>query len=317
MTPLQTSATGTQIEVHSKRNVRFGYRDLEFPSVELGELRDSNSKLGDYDALQKRLDGDGYLLLRGFLDRDEILKVRNLLLSYMGDRGALTPGRPVLEGVMPKDGKSVRIMGNEAVTHHPLMLNVLESPKLFRLYEGLFGENCLTYDYKWLRAVGREKYTSAHCDIVYMGRGSQQVLTTWIPFGDATVENSTLAICVGSHDSPAFARVRQTYGKMDVDRDRTEGWFTADPMEIVEQFGGQWQTTDFYAGDILLFGMFTMHASTTNMTNRYRISADVRYQPASASVDDRWYGNLRTGHSVFGREPLRSIEEARRAWGLI
>lgn len=33
------------------------------------------------------------------------------------------------------------------------------------------------------------------------------------------------------------------------------GWFTTDPFEITDKFGGQWKTTDYRAGDVLIFGM--------------------------------------------------------------
>ena len=33
------------------------------------------------------------------------------------------------------------------------------------------------------------------------------------------------------------------------------GWFTTDPWEITEKFGGQWKTSDFKAGDVLIFTM--------------------------------------------------------------
>ncbi len=146
-----------------------------------------------------------------------------------------------------------------------------------------------------------------------MGRGSTNLHTTWIPFGDIPVDHGTLAMCVGSNHLDSFAPIRETYGQMDVDRDLIEGWFTKDPMEIVEKFGGQWATTDFRAGDVILFGMHTMHASTTNLTNRFRLSCDIRFQPASDPVDERW----REGGG--GHNPLetpRPIEEARVEWGV-
>jgi hypothetical protein len=47
---------------------------------------------------------------------------------------------------------------------------------------------------------------------------------------------------------------------MDVDRDHVEGWFSDDPREITEKSGGRWLTTNFSPGDILTFGLYTMHA---------------------------------------------------------
>ena len=56
-----------------------------------------------------------------------------------------------------------------------------------------------TYAYKWLRAVGCGEFTGAHFDSVYMGRGSQDLMTAWIPLGDIDVEQGTLCVCPGTH----------------------------------------------------------------------------------------------------------------------
>ena len=44
-------------------NIRFGYRNMEFPSADIIELRDNNDLLGDAPALHERMNEDGYLLL--------------------------------------------------------------------------------------------------------------------------------------------------------------------------------------------------------------------------------------------------------------
>jgi ectoine hydroxylase-related dioxygenase (phytanoyl-CoA dioxygenase family) len=150
-----------------------------------------------------------------------------------------------------------------------------------------------------------------------MGRGSERVHTVWIPFGDTPIEHGTLAICEGSHRLPGFQKLRETYGRMDVDRDNVQGWFSDDPLEILDNFGGRWLTTNFQAGDVLTFGLYTMHASTTNTTNRYRLSCDVRYQPASEPMDERWGGDTPKGHYAWQREgSVVSMEEARAKWGV-
>ena len=195
---------------------------------------------------------------------------------------------------------------------------MLESPRLFELYERLFGGPARTFTYKWLRAVGNEEATGAHMDHVYMGRGSQRVMTCWVPFGDIPVGQGTLAICVGSHNEPGFEKLRNTYGKMDVDRDRVAGWFTMKPREITEAFGGRWLTGDMRAGDLLTFGLHTMHASTTNTTDRWRISCDVRFQPADEPADERWVGEDPRGHDRWMSEPEKVVpmEVARARWGV-
>lgn len=293
--------------------IRFGNRDMTFPGGELGELRDSNELLNDMASLHQRIAEDGYLLLRGLIDRDKVLHARRRVLEFMDTQQVLTPNTPVFEGVMPKGGRGVPMMGRKSIGHSPDVLNVIESDELFSFFSRYFGEPALTFYYKWLRAVGNEGYTGAHMDYVYMGRGSANLHTVWVPFGDIPVDHGTLAMCVGSHNMASFARVRETYGQMDVDRDQVEGWFSREPMEIVEQFGGQWLTTEFRAGDVMIFGMHVMHSSTTNLTNRFRLSCDVRYQPASDPVDKRW---AKDGPGYQPADSVQPIEAMRTKWGV-
>lgn len=291
--------------------IRFGYRDTEFPGGELGHLRESQDALGDTAALWQRLDTDGYLLLRGFIDRQTVLAGRRIIMEALHAQQALAPDTPILDGVMPRGGRTARLR-SEALVQHPAVLEILENSALFDLFEALFGEPALTFNYKWMRAVGNDQYTGAHYDFVYMGRGSHNLYTVWIPFGDIPIEQGTLAVCRGSHNLNSFARIRDTYGRSDVDRDGIEGWFERDPMAIVDRFGGQWLGSDYRAGDIILFGMHTMHASTTNLTNMYRLSCDVRYQPASEPVDERW---KKGGIGHYG-STRRDMKTARAEWGL-
>lgn len=296
--------------------IRFCQDNFAMDSPEFGRLRDSSTLVGDTEALRQRLDEDGYLYLKGFLNRDEVLEARAAILSYMAEHEGLEPGARPLDGVMGQYGKSVHMMGRPPITHAPEVRAVLESPRLFELYRTLMAEPVKTFHYKWLRAVGNEEATGCHMDHVYMGRGSRRVMTCWVPFADIPIEQGTLAICSGSHSEEGFARLRETYGKMDVDRDRVQGWFTVHPREITETFGGRWLTDDIHAGDIITFGMHLMHASTTNTTDRWRLSCDVRFQPASEPMDNRWVGESPVGHDTPPEAATIPISVARQAWGV-
>lgn len=298
--------------------VRFGRQDYEFPSEELRELRESNDILHDPAALRERMAEDGYLFIRGLIAREKVLNARARILQHMDEQGTLAPDQPVLEGVMPRGGKQAHVIGKRGISHHPDVRAALESTELFEFWQRYYGEPVRTFDYKWLRAVANEEYTGCHYDVVYMGRGSRRLHTNWLPLADLPIEQGTLAICVGSHNLPSFQRVRDTYGNMDVDRDLIDGWFSADPREITQKFGGYWATTNFRAGDLLTFGLYTMHASTTNVTDRWRISCDVRYQPAADSMDERWVGETPIAHYAWNNpdNKLISMSEARESWGV-
>ena len=297
--------------------VEFQSKRLEYPTSSFGALRESNDALSDMDELSRRMRDEGYLFFRSMIDRDAVLDGRKRILEYMSEREALVPGEPILEGVMPNEGKSVNLMGNREITHTPELLRVLEAPELFGFFESYYSEAPATFGYKWLRAVGNEQFTGSHLDVVYMGRGSDRVNTVWIPFGDTPIEKGSLVICEGSHRLDGFSRLRETYGRIDVDRDNIQGWFSNDPEEILKAFGGRWLTADVRAGDVITFGLYTMHGSTTNTTNQYRLSCDVRFQPGSEPMDERWSGDSPIGHYAWMKDSgkrLITMEEKRAEW---
>ena len=301
-------------------NINMGTDRFEWPSSELGQLRDSHDLLGDWQAIHQRMNEEGYLFFRNFLERETVVKARQTILAHLEKKNNLAPGQPLLEGVMSPGAKTVSMTGYDNIVRHENLKGVFESPCLFDFFNRYFSEACCTYAYKWLRAVDHQAFTGSHYDTVYMGRGSQRLQTCWIPFGDLSPEDGTLAICLGSHREESFDRLRGTYGKMDVDRDNLFGWYTSSPREISQKFGGQWLTSDFRMGDVVIFGLHTMHCSTTNDSPNYRLSADVRFQPQADKIDDRWAGKCPEGHATVSRGsigkslPFKSIEEAKVAW---
>ena len=302
------------------QTVQMGEQWLTYPDGELGELRDSSDIRDDTEVLHRRIAEDGYLYLPGLIDRDKVLAARSRILEYMAEHEALEPGSRPLDGVMGEYGKTVGMLGRRQITHQPEVRAALEADELFDFFARYFDEPARTFDYKWLRAVGQAKCTGAHYDVIYMGRGSERLHTTWIPLMDIPVHQGTLCICRGSHNAPEFQRLRDTYGRLDVDRDGYGGPFTDKPLEINERFGGQWLTTNFAAGDVIFFGMYTLHASTTNTTDHWRLSCDVRFQPASDPVDERWVGENPVGHTNWKRArnsgESKTIAEARNEWGI-
>lgn len=284
---------------------------------ELGELRDCNRLLDDPAALRTQLAEDGYLLIRGFHPREEILAVRQQMLQILADAGRIDPDQPLVEGRI-RDGARSTFRGG--IGEAPGFRPVVEHARIMEFFARLLGGPTMTFDFKWTREVGTGDATGAHLDAVYMGRGTPNLLTCWTPWGDISPEQGTLAILVGSHRLPGWEQVHQTYGRMDVDRDHVEGWFSNDPRHLAATYGGQWATTTFNAGDILIFGMRTLHASTTNTTQRFRLSSDTRYQLASDPIDERWIakaGKPPIGHYGWHAAPLVPMADKKREWGLV
>ncbi|MWV47264.1 phytanoyl-CoA dioxygenase [Paenibacillus sp. HJL G12] len=296
--------------------VTIGQRELELGSQYLTELRSSHDILENTEALRARLAEDGYLFIRGFHDRDQVQSARMDFLRKLQATGRLDPKASLHEGVIGGENKGMMWGGSteELQSDFPHFLEMVNGSSVMSFFDRLLGGKAMTYDYKWPRAVAQGGNTGAHYDIVYMGRGTKNVYTMWTPLGDTPLELGTLAICLGSQH---FDPIKQTYGQMDVDRDQVAtGWFSEDPIEIVEKYGGRWATASFEAGDVIIFGMYMMHASLNNATRRFRISSDTRYQLASEPVDERWIGRKPKGHYAWGKSPQKSVADARKEWGV-
>ena len=290
-----------------------GQDELELGSKYLSTLRDANDLLEDMDAIHRRMDEDGYLLIRGLQKTEKIKAARQVVLDNLKTNDQLDLDQPADIGVAAPGKKGRFLGGAKQVTHTPEFLSVVESPEIMKFFEGFLDGPVLTYDYKWLRAVGPGDNTGAHYDVVYMGRGTKSLYTVWTPLGEVSYDMGPLVILVGSHQ---FDAVKETYGKMDVDRDHVTGHFTNEPIDMVNQYGGQWQTSEFHPGDVIIMGMYTMHGSLNNLTNRYRISTDTRYQLETEPVDERWIGKDPIAHYAWTEGETVSMEEARKQWGV-
>ena len=290
-----------------------GQDELELRGKYLSTLRDANDLIDDMDAIHRRMDEDGYLLIRGLQNTEKVKAARQVVLDNLKANDQLDLDQPADIGVAAPGKKGRFLGGAKQVTHTPEFLSVVESPEIMKFFEGFLDGPVLTYDYKWLRAVGPGDNTGAHYDVVYMGRGTKSLYTVWTPLGEVSYDMGPLVILVGSHQ---FDAVKETYGKMDVDRDHVTGHFTNEPIDMVNQYGGQWQTSEFHPGDVIIMGIYTMHGSLNNLTNRYRISTDTRYQLETEPVDERWIGKDPIAHYAWTEGETVSMEEARKQWGV-
>lgn len=289
-----------------------GIRELEL-GKELRVLRDANSLLGNSEALQARMIEDGYLLIRQFHDPAVVRAARQVVLTNLHENKQLDPAQPIDIAAINDRARGAFLGGAKAITHTPEFLSVVESQDVMHFFSDFLNAPALTYNYKWLRCVGHGDFTGAHYDIVYMGRGTHNLYTLWTPLGDIAYEQGPLAILHGSH---RFDKIKETYGRMDVDRDHVTGWFSNDPLEMTDTYGGQWLTSEFKMGDALIFGMFTMHGSLNNTTQSFRVSCDTRYQRADEPVDERWIGDNPIAHYAWTQGDTVPMQEARKRWGV-
>ena len=274
------------------------------------QLEDSNHLLGDISALRQQIDSAGYLLLRGFFDSALISRARTEILNYMSLQGALQPGTAIDQAVASSERRGVRFT-HSVVQQLTRFLEVVNSDQIMSFFDSFLGSPSMSLDHKWLRATPPGQNTGAHYDVVYMGAGSKELYTVWTALDDIPLEMGPLAVCLDSHQ---HQRLRETYGASDAHQNLLEGWFSHDPYELMEKLGFRWASTSFQAGDIMIFGMYLMHGSLDNMSDRFRLSCDTRYQLADAEVDWRHMGEI--PDHIPKAEGRISIQDARANWGI-
>ncbi|MDA0838317.1 MAG: phytanoyl-CoA dioxygenase family protein [Planctomycetota bacterium] len=294
--------------------VTMGEHQLDLPGKYFDTMIESNDIYGDAGAMQVRMEERGYLLFRDVLNKDTVMRARLQMMEALNDEGLLDENYPIIDGVAKDPSKGGFRGGSNRLTQAPAFVELVREGEVIKFFERFLGGEVRPYDYRWLRIAQPGKFTAMHYDVVYMGRGTKNLFTAWIPLGGVPIEHGALAVLEGSHK---FERVKETYGQMDVDRDNFQGMFSTDPVEVVDRHGGQWKTTFYNAGDLLVFGMYTMHGSLTNLSNHFRLSSDTRYQLASEPIDERWIGENPKSHYAWGKEATPTpTAELRKVWGV-
>jgi hypothetical protein len=282
---------------------------------EVVELRDSSPIRDDVEALRQRMTEDGYLYIRGFHPREKAERAANAVLSVIGERGGLEAGSRVSDGLVGTENRSFSFFREVAVAHSKEVLDVVDGRHSFEFFDRLMGGPTITFDKRWLRAIGHGGHNHFHYDSVYVGRGTLNRYTMWTALTNIPLDNGPLVIALGSDKCE---RLKQTYGSMDMDRDLIDPVFETNPREIVSRFGFKLATAHFQPGDCIIFGLFLLHSSAPNLTNRYRISIDTRYQLATDPKDERFFGanGQWLGNYYNKNAKLKPMAELRREWGV-
>jgi ectoine hydroxylase-related dioxygenase (phytanoyl-CoA dioxygenase family) len=279
-----------------------------------GFVRSSAEVLDQPAELARRLEDDGYLYIPGFFDPALIHAARASICERLAAEGSLDPALPAIDAVS-NPAKKFSYRGDLA-RHNAAIERVVYGPELLGFYEKLFGEPVRHFDHTWFRAVSRGQGTTPHCDLVYMSRGTHQLLTCWVPYGDIPLEMGGVMVLEGSHHQTERLK---SYLAVDVDsfcENRPKevekvkvnggwshpGYLSKNPASLREKLGGRWLTCpEWKAGDFFTFGMTLVHGGLDNQTDRFRFSSDTRYQRASQPVDERWVGENPPANSLAGK----------------
>ena len=279
---------------------------------QLREMTDSTHNLHQPDVLRATLARDSYLLLRGVIPPELVHGARAVVTSALHKQWQCidTSQHPHTYAAIPPPSttatshtSNVLLTGYQPVTHHPTTLALLHSHHLAALVTTLTNQPVSTFDTKWVRVMSTTHYTDEHTDYYRFQRNASGMLTVWVPLGDYAKEQGVLAVGVGSHrmveaEEREEADRRRRWEE-DGGREEKEGGGGGGGEEEKEGGGGgkeeekaelpkgyaacadtlPWVTTDVQVGDVIIFDIRTVHASTANEGNVYRLSMDTRWQP--------------------------------------
>lgn len=281
------------------------------PEAYLGELKDSSALIEDGAILRARIAEDGYLFLRGVLDRNAVLAARENVFSKLVAVGEIR--EPAIDAITSCTSQRAEMVDDlgafwQSICEDPAIRNVTHAGPIVTIMKRILDTTVRSYDFLWMRPTHPGRASAYHFDHVYMNRGTDQLYTVWTPIGDVALDEGPLALVEGSH---RWDDLIDSYRGFDVDKDKSRaGHVTLDPVALVQERDTRLLTTAFKAGDVVIFPMFMLHGSLDNRSpiGRVRLSADTRYQPADAPIDERWVGANPIGHgqgyaSMGGAQP--------------
>jgi ectoine hydroxylase-related dioxygenase (phytanoyl-CoA dioxygenase family) len=299
-----------EADIKAPEALRSNGQLLDTSPARLGRLAPSDPA-EPLPTLRARFDAAGYLWLKGFLPRSDVLDFRRRFFSAFLDTGLLRPGSDPVEGLWsgePHDAdlatkrlmEQVRSAGFEAFCLHPL---------LWRFMDDFVAGTSYLHKRKLIRFTrpGDVAATAAHYDLTFLRGGTDRVVTAWIPIGDTAVAMGGLVYLDGSHTVGRAMEADFTITNAELppeerisayNRNMSEGgWISKDLPALADRFDARWLVADYEAGDVVLHSPYMIHAATSNddPRDRLRLSTDIRYQNVRDEIDARWANHWSLG----------------------
>jgi hypothetical protein len=245
--------------------------DTDMTRTTAGELVDSSALVGDWQALRARIATDGYVFVRGLLDRAAIDAVGRTGLGHLQACGWTATGpdpvaaapRTPIRAIRMRD--AFRDRGYMRILADPDFNRIAFSAPLTDLMAQILGPGGLCYPLKLPRVVyPADLVPRQPGNVVHKDYGSvQDMFTCWVPLGEVPRTLGGLAVKPGSQHT-SRCRYRQ--------------------LDSLEQ---GWATVDYEPGDVLVFHCLTTHAALPNRQMRMRFSAEYRWQLADQPAPKR------------------------------
>ncbi len=265
---------------------------IPFDDRHFAPQRDSSGLLSDPAALQARYREDGYLYLRGVLDRPTVIEMRQAYFSRFDPSYLLSgtdPGDGIFSGHRDQRLPAHGVAGHpaHAFVRTPRFIAFADDPRLEDLASRILGGPATRLPRAIVRHFDRAMplASRAHVDYSYLDAGSDQLLTVWVPLGDCPRPTGGLVYLEGTHgrDRSSFDFLRSVTDRPDDTRA-----ISHDLAWVSEQLDRRWRWADYSAGDVTVHSPHIVHASLDTTSEVMRLSADFRFLLRGEAADARW-----------------------------
>lgn len=247
--------------------------------------------LGSLTAAQVReYDDQGYLILPGLLDESDQAPVRAALTEMVDSIAADLIADRLIEDPLVEEPFPTRLarlfdnLGNKEFVAYmeqhwrdriPGYYTLMTNPKILDAVESLIGPEIFANPVYNVRpkvpriAAGAVPW---HQDKSYWpDANSNPVITVWLSFVDATLENGCLHVIPRTQKKKVLTYHTETYSGTD--------YTELDVKHLRLMNEGRAVALPIKAGTAILFNDRLVHCSTPNNSDHVRWSVDLRYQP--------------------------------------
>jgi ectoine hydroxylase-related dioxygenase (phytanoyl-CoA dioxygenase family) len=245
----------------------------EIPQDRFGRLVEFDGQSDSPADVQQFLQEHGYIVFRQGLDRASIMSARKEVLSRLNEVGEIA--EPVIEG--RATGQSRRPDPTEdrgkfwkSVNCGHALREVTHGRPTYDIVAKVFGEAARGHDLMYLRPMPPGGVTPLHYDYPFFAGDSLRIHTVWIPIGDVPLCDGPLVIVENSFQ---FNDLLDAIRAIDFSDNRSNDAVQAaaydapnalHPIDLAEQRSVRLLSTDFEAGDVVVFSGFTLHGSLDN-----------------------------------------------------
>ncbi|MCC6507720.1 MAG: phytanoyl-CoA dioxygenase family protein [Pirellulaceae bacterium] len=253
-------------------------------------LRETNAMT--FTAAKADYDKHGFVILRQFLNSEELAELRENLERYIRD---VVPGLPDADAFYQDRARPETLKQMQRMGCDEYFLNYAQHPKWHALAEALVGEPVICDQPEWFnKPPGTNHVTPPHQDNFYFCLKPSNVVTIWLALDATDAENGCLRYVDGSH-----LQGYRTHAKSKI-LGFSQGIVDYRPDDFTREV-----PVPLQPGDAVAHHGMTIHRADANMSStRHRRSFALVLKGQSCTRDEaayeRYMQSAQAQHQEFG-----------------